>query len=117
MYLLQSVVLGIVVAGYLGSIPLMLVFTVLTSLGEGPWQGDVGAVIATVQSIHILRLVRELMGLCFVYIFGYKAWWWYWCSTSGWLLDARRSMLIMSCSVSKLYSMMNVMYLWLPFAF
>ena len=31
--------LGIVVAGYLGSIPLMLVFTVLTSLGEGPWQG------------------------------------------------------------------------------
>ena len=38
--------LMVAVAGYLGSVPLMLLFTVLTSLGEGPWQGDMSAVIA-----------------------------------------------------------------------
>ena len=41
-YMLATVCrLMVAVAGYLGSVPLMLLFTVLTSLGEGPWQGDI----------------------------------------------------------------------------
>ena len=29
----------VVVAGYMGSIPLMMAFTALAALGQGPWQG------------------------------------------------------------------------------
>ena len=57
--------LGIVVAGYLGSIPLMLVFTVLTSLGEGPWQGDVGAVIANCSEHTYLKTGKRIDGSMF----------------------------------------------------
>ena len=37
----------VVVAGYIGNIPLMLAFTALAALGQGPWQGDMNAVIAS----------------------------------------------------------------------
>ena len=30
----------VIVAGYLGSVPLMLLFTGIAALGQGPWQGD-----------------------------------------------------------------------------
>ena len=30
----------VVVAGYMGSVPLMMAFTALAALGQGPWQGD-----------------------------------------------------------------------------
>lgn len=30
----------VVVAGYMGSVPLMLLFTAVAALGQGPWQGD-----------------------------------------------------------------------------
>ena len=43
----------VVFAGYMGSIPLMLLFIAMTSLGEGPWQGDIGAVLHSVPSIPI----------------------------------------------------------------
>ena len=36
----------VVVAGYMGSVPLMMAFTALAALGQGPWQGDMNAVIA-----------------------------------------------------------------------
>ena len=37
----------VVVAGYMGSVPLMIAFTALAALGQGPWQGDMNAVIAS----------------------------------------------------------------------
>lgn len=37
----------VVAAGYMGSIPLMLLFTAAAALGQGPWQGDMNAVIAS----------------------------------------------------------------------
>ena len=37
----------VVVAGYMGSVPLMMAFTALAALGQGPWQGDMNAVIAS----------------------------------------------------------------------
>ena len=38
----------VAVAGYMGSgnVPLMLLFTAVAALGQGPWQGDMNAVIA-----------------------------------------------------------------------
>ena len=37
----------VIVAGYLGSVPLMLLFTAVAALGQGPWQGDMNALIAS----------------------------------------------------------------------
>lgn len=37
----------VVVAGYMGSVPLMLLFTAIAAFGQGPWQGDMNAVIAS----------------------------------------------------------------------
>ena len=36
----------VVVAEYLGNIPLMMLFTAVAALGQGPWQSDTNAVIA-----------------------------------------------------------------------
>ena len=111
--------LGIVVAGYLGSIPLMLVFTVLTSLGEGPWQGDVGSSYRKLfKSIHILRLVRELWVYVFVvHLLVTKLGGGIGVALSGWLLDASGYVNNAAVQSASCISMMNVMYLWLPFAF
>lgn len=35
----------VIVAGYLGSVPLMLLFTAVAALGQGPWQGDMNALM------------------------------------------------------------------------
>ena len=48
-YSLATVARALVaVAGYMGSgnVPLMLLFTAVATLGQGPWQGDMNAVIA-----------------------------------------------------------------------
>lgn len=48
-YSLATVARALVaVAGYMGSgnVPLMLLFTAVAALGQGPWQGDMNAVIA-----------------------------------------------------------------------
>lgn len=36
----------VVVARYLGNVPLMMLFTAVAALGQGPWQGDMNAMIA-----------------------------------------------------------------------
>lgn len=33
---------GVIFAGYMGSVPLMLAFTAIAALGMAPWQGDMG---------------------------------------------------------------------------
>ena len=110
--------LGIVVAGYLGSIPLMLVFTVLTSLGEGPWQGDVGAVIANCSEHTYLKTGKRIDGSMFSCTsFGTKLGGGIGVALSGWLLDASGYVNNVAVQSASCISMMNVMYLWLPFAF
>lgn len=109
--------LGIVVAGYLGSIPLMLVFTVLTSLGEGPWQGDVGAVIANCSEHTYLKTGKRIDGSMFSCTsFGTKLGGGIGVALSGWLLDASGYVNNVAVQSASCISMMNVMYLWLPFA-
>ena len=110
--------LGIVAAGYLGSIPLMLVFTVLTSLGEGPWQGDVGAVIASVSEHTYLKTGKRIDGSMFSCTsFGTKLGGGIGVALSGWLLEISGYINNAPVQPDGCISMMKVMYLWLPFAF
>ncbi|MBR3834369.1 MAG: MFS transporter [Lachnospiraceae bacterium] len=110
--------LGLVVAGYLGSVPLMLLFTVLTSLGEGPWQGDVGAVIASCSEHTYLKDGKRIDGSMFSCTsFGTKLGGGIGVALSGWLLDMSGYINNAPVQPDSCISMMNIMYLWLPFAF
>ncbi|MBQ8325628.1 MAG: MFS transporter [Lachnospiraceae bacterium] len=110
--------LGIVAAGYMGSVPLMLVFTVLTSLGEGPWQGDVGAVIASCSDHTYLKTGKRIDGSMFSCTsFGTKLGGGIGVALSGWLLDISGYINNGVTQPDSCISMMNVMYLWLPFVF
>ena len=45
-YVLAVIGRALVVVGYMGNIPLMMAFTALAALGQGPWQGAMTAVIS-----------------------------------------------------------------------
>ena len=110
--------LGIVFAGYMGSIPLMLVFTVLTSFGEGPWQGDFGAVIASCSEHTFLKTGKRIDGSMFSCTsFGTKLGGGIGVALSGWLLEMSGYINKATTQPASCISMLNVMYLWLPFAF
>ena len=57
--------LGVVVAGYLGSVPLMLAFTALASIGMGPLQGTLNALIAEASEYTYLRSGKRIDGIMF----------------------------------------------------
>lgn len=110
--------LGIVAAGYMGSVPLMLVFTVLSALGEGPWQGDVGAVIATCSEHTYLKTGKRIDGSMFSCTsFGTKLGGGIGVALSGWLLNISGYVSNAAVQTTSCINMMIVMYLWLPFAF
>lgn len=110
--------LGIVFAGYMGSVPLMLIFTVLTSFGEGPWQGDVGAVIASCSEHTYLKSGKRIDGSMFSCTsFGTKLGGGIGIALSGWLLDMSGYVNNGAVQPDSCISMMSIMYLWLPFIF
>lgn len=109
----------VAVAGYMGSVPLMLVFTVLTSLGEGPWQGDMSAVIASCSEHTYLKTGKRIDGSMFSCTsLGVKLGGGIGIALSGWLLDISGYInLDNAVQPDSCISMMYFMYLWLPFLF
>ena len=110
--------LGLVYAGYQGSIPLMLVFTVLASFGEAPWQGDVGAVIAECSEYTYLKTGKRIDGSMFSCTsFGTKFGGGIGVALQGWLLDISGYVNAAPAQSEECISMMCIMYLVLPFVF
>ena len=54
--------LGVVIAGYLGSVPLMLVCTAIAAIGMSPLQGDMNALIATCSEYTYLTSGKRVDG-------------------------------------------------------
>ena len=52
----------VVVARYLGNVPLMMLFTAVAALGQGPWQGDMNAVIASCSEYTYLTQGKRVDG-------------------------------------------------------
>lgn len=107
------------VAGMMGSVPLMLVFTVLTSLGEGPWQGDMTAVIAQCSEHTYLKTGKRIDGSMFSCTsLGVKLGGGIGTALSGWML-AMSGYINQDNAVQpdSCINMMYFMYLWLPFIF
>ena len=117
-YMLATVArLGVVVAGYMGSVPLMLLFTAIAALGQGPWQGDMNAVIASCSEYTYLTKGKRIDGSMYSCTsLGVKIGGGIGTALSGWMLslsgfvNGDASIQPDSC-----ISMMYFMYLWLPF--
>ena len=109
--------LGVAVAGYMGSVPLMLAFTALAALGQGPWQGDMNAVIASCSEYTYLTKGKRIDGSMYSCTsLGVKIGGGIGTAISGWMLslsgfvNGDASIQPQSC-----IDMMYFMYLWLPF--
>ena len=107
----------VVVAGYMGNVPLMLLFTALAALGQGPWQGDMNAVIASCSEYTYLTKGKRIDGSMYSCTsLGVKIGGGLGTAISGWMLslsgfvNGDTAIQPDSC-----ISMMYFMYLWLPF--
>lgn len=109
--------LMVVVAGYMGNVPLMLIFTALAALGQGPWQGDMNAVIASCSEYTYLKTGKRIDGTMYSCTsLGVKIGGGLGTAIAGWMLDL--SGFIngdYAVQPDSCISMMHFMYLWLPF--
>lgn len=109
----------VIVAAYMGSIPMMLAFTAVASLGMCPLQGDLNAVIASASDYTYLTTGKRIDGTMYSCTsLGVKLGGGLGTAVSDWLLAA--SGYIKGGAVAQpdfVITMLNVMYLWLPAIF
>ena len=115
-YLLATVGrLGVMVAGYMGSIPLMLAFTALATLGIAPLQGDMNALIACCSEHTTLKTGHRLDGMMYsCSSLGIKIGGALGTAICGWLLDSTGYVENAAVQNAGTIGMLNFLYLWAP---
>lgn len=105
----------VVVAGYLGSVPLMLLFTGIAAFGQGPWQGDMNAVIASCSEYTYLRTGKRVDGTMYSCTsLGVKLGGGLGTAIAGWLLAASGFDKNLTVQPESCMQMLYFMYLWIP---
>lgn len=105
---------GVMVAGYIGSIPLMLVFTAVSTLGIAPLQGDMNALIASCSEYTTLTTGHRIDGMMFsCSSLGIKIGGAFGTAICGWLLDATGFVENVAQNAATT-GMLNFLYLWAP---
>lgn len=105
----------VVVAGYMGSIPLMLLFTGIAALGQGPWQGDMNAVIASCSEYTYLTQHKRVDGTMYSCTsLGVKLGGGLGTAIAGWLLAASGFDGTVAVQAPSCIAMLYFMYLWVP---
>ena len=105
----------VVVAGYLGSVPLMLLFTAVAALGQGPWQGDMNAVIASCSEYTFLTKGKRVDGTMYSCTsLGVKLGGGLGTAIAGWLLELSKFDGKLEVQPDSCIRMLYIMYLWLP---
>ncbi len=105
----------VVVAGYLGSVPLMLLFTAVAALGQGPWQGDMNAVIASCSEYTYLTQGKRVDGTMYSCTsLGVKIGGGIGTAVVGWLLELSGYVGINTVQPASCIRMLQFIYLWLP---
>lgn len=105
----------VVVAGYIGNLPLMLVFTGLTSFGMSAFQGGLNALIVQCSEYTYLKTHKRIDGSMYSCTsFGLKIGGGIGTAIVGWLLaysgfDGSLAIQSESC-----INMLYIMYLWIP---
>lgn len=105
----------VVVAGYIGSVPLMLLFTAVAALGQGPWQGDMNAVIASCSEYTYLTKNKRVDGTMYSCTsLGIKLGGGLGTAVAGWLLAASGFDGTAAVQSESCIRMLYFMYLWVP---
>ena len=107
--------LGVMAAGYMGSIPLMLAFTALSTLGIAPLQGDMNALIASCSEYTTLTTGHRLDGMMYsCSSLGIKLGGALGTAICGWLLDATGYIENLAVQNVATIGMLQFLYLWAP---
>lgn len=106
---------GVIIAGYMGSVPLMIAFTAVAALGMAPWQGDMGAVVASCYEYTWLTKGKHIDGTMYSCTsFGTKIGGGIGVALCGWLLDISGFVKTSAVQPTSCINMLYVMYLWIP---
>ena len=107
--------IGVIIAGYMGSVPLMIAFTAVAALGMAPWQGDMGAVVASCSEYTWLTKGKHIDGTMYSCTsFGTKIGGGIGVALCGWLLDISGFVKTSAVQPTSCINMLHVMYLWIP---
>ncbi len=115
-YVLATVARGLViVAGYMGNVPLMLLFSGIASLGMSPLQGDLNALIAECSEYTFLTKGKRVDGTMYSCTsLGVKIGGGIGTALAGWLLDASGYIPNAAAQAASCINMLYFMYLWIP---
>ena len=106
---------GVMVAAYMGSLPLMLVFTAVSTIGIAPLQGDMNALIACCSEYTTLTTGHRLEGMMYsCSSLGIKLGGALGTAICGWLLDAAGYVENAAVQTASTVNMLNFLYLWMP---
>ncbi len=107
--------LGVVAAGYMGSIPLMLLCTAAAAMGMSPLQGDMNALIATCSEYTFLKTGRRVDGTMYSCTsLGTKLGGGIGTAIAGWLLAYSGYVGGAAEQTASCINMLHIMYLWMP---
>ena len=107
--------LGVVAAGYMGNLWLMLFFSGVASLGMSPLQGTLNALIAEASEHTFLRSGKRIDGLMFSCTsLGVKIGSGMGTALAGWLLAASGYVANAPEQAGSVITMLYGMYLWIP---
>ncbi len=106
---------GVIVAGYMGNLPLMLLFSGIASLGMSPLQGDLNALIAECSEYTFLKTGKRIDGTMYSCTsLGVKIGGGIGTALAGWLLNASGYVANAVVQPESCINMLYIMYLWIP---
>ncbi|MBR3943338.1 MAG: MFS transporter [Clostridia bacterium] len=107
--------LMVLISAYMGSIPMMLIFTAVAALGTSPLQGDMNALIASCSEYTTLKTGKHIDGMMYsCSSLGIKIGGGIGTALCGWLLDAAGYVENAAMQTPSCISMLNFLYLWAP---
>ena len=105
----------VVVAGYTGSVPLMLASTAIAALGMSPLQGNMNALIATCSEYTYLTTGKRVDGTMYSCTsFGTKVGGGIGTAVAGWLLALSGYVGGAKVQSAACMNMLHILYLWMP---
>ena len=106
---------GVMAAAYMGSLPLMLAFTAVSTIGISPLQGDMNALIACCSEYTTLTTGHRLEGMMYsCSSLGIKLGGALGTAICGWLLDSAGYVENAAVQTASTVNMLNFLYLWMP---
>ena len=106
---------GVMAAAYMGSLPLMLAFTAVSTIGIAPLQGDLNALIASCSEYTTLTTGHRLEGMMYsCSSLGIKLGGALGTAICGWLLDTAGYIENAAVQTAATVNMLNFLYLWMP---